>query len=825
MRLTGQRGTILLPLIIAMLMMTVLGIGIYSLSTSSSFSEILANNNDNAYELARAGLRYGIDYTNSGSNYNYSATFQMPDADHIIKVLVDNSGNITSTGIVNSGSVWEAKRVLAFTRPPWAPPPGNGGIGQTGLTNPNTGGNNPAGAIQVNGSSIVLGGGVNNSYGSVWYQGSSIVGYCSNGACSFGSGLNVYFEFAFSNEDSSGGSTTYGDGFTFAVISAINNTRDRTGGADPQTSMGELIGYAGPGNTVDMLGLKPPKMGLQFDTFPNTGSGDICVAGNRQDPSPFANNVSLMFWGVRTISGYCDSIYPKSSFDDNVHNGGGLSDVPLDPLNAGGPGDAGYYQFPGPGSGYTCKSSGNTCNWMEDGYKYSARVEIVRHPSGTPNVYQIKAWILRLDLSGFTAMQTSHFKNVTVPFSDSAPQINKTVTLSAQDDNDFRKIFFGFTEATGGATQQVIITNTNAFFPQGSCSYSVSPASAAYGAAGGSGSIGVSTSSSCPWTASSTANWITISSGNSGTGNGTVNYTVSSGVGCGRSAYIDVNGQTFSITQSGGGSSALSVTTASLPNGTQNTAYAPTTVLASGGLTPYTWSAGGLPPGLSINSSTGVISGTPTTAGAYNATVTVTDNCSQQASGSYTVVIAPPAPTCTLTAGSKVVDYNSTLGFTWTITNGAANGTWSPAPGGTCSSFTGSNGGSCTTGNLTTPPPGANTFTLTVSNSGGSNNCSATVYDGCSGYRVWNQTGGTYDFLVAGTCYTGVGNGNEITNGTNQLNPGGTITRYRNGSSNCTKHVNESITYDNAMQVDSVYYGGNGNCQVYYNSSYNASDK
>jgi carboxypeptidase T len=36
---------------------------------------------------------------------------------------------------------------------------------------------------------------------------------------------------------------------------------------------------------------------------------------------------------------------------------------------------------------------------------------------------------------------------------------------------------------------------------------------------------------------------------------------------------------------------------------------------ASGGTTPYTWSASGLPAGLSINSGTGTVSGTPTTAG------------------------------------------------------------------------------------------------------------------------------------------------------------------------------------------------------------------
>ncbi|WP_117213103.1 M14 family zinc carboxypeptidase [Allorhizocola rhizosphaerae] len=43
---------------------------------------------------------------------------------------------------------------------------------------------------------------------------------------------------------------------------------------------------------------------------------------------------------------------------------------------------------------------------------------------------------------------------------------------------------------------------------------------------------------------------------------------------------------------------------------------------ASGGTPPYTWSATGLPPGLSINSGTGQVTGTPTTAGTYNTTIT-----------------------------------------------------------------------------------------------------------------------------------------------------------------------------------------------------------
>src|SRR5207237_8891967 len=52
---------------------------------------------------------------------------------------------------------------------------------------------------------------------------------------------------------------------------------------------------------------------------------------------------------------------------------------------------------------------------------------------------------------------------------------------------------------------------------------------------------------------------------------------------------------------------------ASLPAGTAGVAYTPTTVTATGGSGPYTWSAVGLPSALSIDSTTGQIFGNATT--------------------------------------------------------------------------------------------------------------------------------------------------------------------------------------------------------------------
>lgn len=83
---------------------------------------------------------------------------------------------------------------------------------------------------------------------------------------------------------------------------------------------------------------------------------------------------------------------------------------------------------------------------------------------------------------------------------------------------------------------------------------------------------------------------------------------------------------------------APSITTTTLAQATQGQSYA-TAVTATGGSTPYTWSAVGLPAGLSMSTG-GVISGTPSAAGTYAIAVTVTgaDGLSSSAGLSLTVV-------------------------------------------------------------------------------------------------------------------------------------------------------------------------------------------
>ena len=94
----------------------------------------------------------------------------------------------------------------------------------------------------------------------------------------------------------------------------------------------------------------------------------------------------------------------------------------------------------------------------------------------------------------------------------------------------------------------------------------------------------------------------------------------------------------------------LTLSSASLPDATAETAYSQT-LTASGGTAPYTYAVtlGALPAGLTL-SSAGVISGTPTASGSFSFTVTVTDSSGSKATATYSLTVNAGTATLTFSA-------------------------------------------------------------------------------------------------------------------------------------------------------------------------------
>lgn len=124
-----------------------------------------------------------------------------------------------------------------------------------------------------------------------------------------------------------------------------------------------------------------------------------------------------------------------------------------------------------------------------------------------------------------------------------------------------------------------------------------------------------------------------------------------------------------------------SITTSSLPEGQVNAAY--TATLTAQGNPAGTWTAAPLPTGLSLNQNTGVISGTPTSAGTTNVTIGFTQTSTGLADPSPAVVALkinpPPAPSIRTTSLPNAIQntaYNAQLEAT-----AGATGTWSVTGG------------------------------------------------------------------------------------------------------------------------------------------------
>jgi uncharacterized protein (TIGR03437 family) len=120
---------------------------------------------------------------------------------------------------------------------------------------------------------------------------------------------------------------------------------------------------------------------------------------------------------------------------------------------------------------------------------------------------------------------------------------------------------------------------------------------------------------------------------------------------------------------------------------------------ASGGTPPFTWSGTTMPPGLSVDSTTGTVVGTPSTAGTFPASITATDATGLTGSllYSFVVVVTPLSlenagrlPPATLASGTIGMPYDQSImgsggslaGYTWTISGALPSGIVQQRPAG-----------------------------------------------------------------------------------------------------------------------------------------------
>ena len=136
----------------------------------------------------------------------------------------------------------------------------------------------------------------------------------------------------------------------------------------------------------------------------------------------------------------------------------------------------------------------------------------------------------------------------------------------------------------------------------------------------------------------------------------------------------------------------LQITTSSLLNGYQWISYG-SNVSATGGTTPYSWSifSGSLPSGVTLDSGTGLISGTPGNFGTFNFTVRVTDSATPtpQTADQPLSILIYELTTITVTPDSPTILQGQNVQFTATgtysdmttsdITNTVTWGTTNPS--------------------------------------------------------------------------------------------------------------------------------------------------
>ncbi len=477
---TGQRGSVLLYLIVGLVAFGVLAMA-GATRFSSVVSSVLAPNcATSARYMAESGLRYAmarlracttescVEQAATAMNNKVVIINAARGQKFTLQAAYDDttrSATVTSTGNGCTNITASTKTMTASVNLP-ALEGGDGDIdfGNLGedftITSP-TGGSSPI-TVDADGKLVFLGV-IGDDYNSaaIWYTSNNT--YCTNGSCTMTYGLRAYFEAQWDL-------SSIADGIVFAIKSATTNAILSAGG-DPYKAMGEVMGWAGPGpNSLGYTGIKPPKIGLELDTWRNNDGSTIYNADSRADKNYVNTNdenrnsdhLAFVFWGS-TVSTYIStgwhSGFNTATYDDNRHAtsfsdsdaGDDSSTQPRSYQDLDGTGDGRW--------GYYYRKAAST--WLRDGTKHLIRFELWRMPN-YPNAqgnypYLLKAWVR-------STSPGTGYADVTADYSASPPDLYRAIFLSSAMHNNLAKIMLGFTEATGSQTQRVTVSGLKVSF-------------------------------------------------------------------------------------------------------------------------------------------------------------------------------------------------------------------------------------------------------------------------------------------------------------------------------------------------------------------------
>jgi len=165
----------------------------------------------------------------------------------------------------------------------------------------------------------------------------------------------------------------------------------------------------------------------------------------------------------------------------------------------------------------------------------------------------------------------------------------------------------------------------------------------------------------------------------------------------------------------------ITVNPATLPPAVTGTPYSQL-ITASGGTGPYTYavSSGVVPPGLTLNPATGALTGTPTTFGTYNFTITGTDANACPGSRAYVIIVSAPA--CPAISMLPIALPSAQIGSPWSQVITASGGTGPYTYAVTSGTLPGGLSLNSASGVMAGAPTTAGTFTFTITATD-SNNC------------------------------------------------------------------------------------------------------